>query len=763
MMLRLKTHLFSLRNKILFVVALTTTLTAISISSLYYFKTKQQAIENELLNMTTITSLISPLLLSEFQDLQDDILALRQVTPIIDMHETIHSDKDEKRKWTESLQTIFKSVIVQKKNYVQIRYIGVDQNGLEIVRVDRKGDSIVVTPEEDLQEKGQETYFQEAMKLADGKVYMSSINLNREHGKVQIPYLPVIRVIVPVYGRNNKINGILVINAAYKKILTNLLSNLKIGRDLFVINKNGDYLLYHEETEKWEFYVNTTAKAPHGGNLVELILSENKDSGTINVSIDGRQNISHYKKVYYDPEKNERFLAIALAVPEDIFLEAALKIKKAAISLGFVMIVISCLFAATLSVIITNPIGKIIQGTRKYAAGSEEVSLPTKSKDEIGELARAFEQMMHTLNESRKAEKDLLVRMQVIMDNTVDGLITINEEGGIESFNKACTDIFDYTADEVMGKNIKILMPAPYHNEHDTYLKNYKNTGQKKIIGIGREVSGQKKDGTVFPIDLSISEVNVHGRKIYSGIVRDITERKKAEDALLVANAELEEFAYRTSHDLKSPLLSSIALLEVTKKSIISNEKDNALQSVKLIKNSLGKLQDLVEDILALTRAKKVIIAPERVDAHKLIEDTLEQLSYMDNFNRLEIEKNLNFDGTLITKNDRLHHIVQNLISNALKYQDLEKDKSFLKISTNEKNQKFILTLEDNGIGIPPAKREHMFEMFQRFHPRKSFGSGLGLYMVKKSADLLGGEILYQDTGQGSVFTLIIPLKHNDA
>ena len=752
---KFKSHLFSLRHKILFVVALSTLLTATSITSLYYYKTTEQTIENELSSISTETSLLAPLLLSEFHDLREDIQALHETVGFLEnsSHDAITPPQKKQ------LQTIFKSVIAQKKNYIQVRYIGLADDGREIVRVDRDGDDITIIPDEKLQKKSQETYFQDALTLPKGNIYFSAINLNREHGKVQVHYLPVIRVISPIYDRADKMQGMLVINASYENILTNFISQLKLNRDMYVINENGDYLLFKQASQTWDFYINEIDNKAKTLPLVQQILSSKKHSDTLNVAIDNLKNIAHYQKIFYAPNNEGRFLALVLSTPEQVILASAQQIKQDAVNLGFMMVIISYLLSVMLSFIITNPLGKIVEGIRNYTAGSRNMSLPTNAQDEIGELARSFQQLVRTLNASRQAEKDLLVRMQAIMDNTVDGLITIDEKGTIESFNTACTRIFGYTSNEVLGKNVKILMPEPYRGEHDTYLNNYKKTGEKKIMGTGREVLGLKKDGSTFPLDLSVSEVYVHGRKIYSGIVRDITERKQAEDALVEANAELEEFAYRTSHDLKSPLVSSIALLDVTETSIKSNNIDNALHSITLIQESLKKLQKLVEDILALTRTKKEIVAPQAVDVLELINTTLEQLSYMDNFKRINVEKNFDFNGTLITQTARFRHIIQNLISNAIKYQDLEKNKSFLMISTSEEDSKFILKIEDNGIGIPPDKREDMFEMFQRFHPRISFGSGLGLYMVKKSADLLKGEISYLDTGDGSLFTLTLPLE----
>ncbi len=123
-------------------------------------------------------------------------------------------------------------------------------------------------------------------------------------------------------------------------------------------------------------------------------------------------------------------------------------------------------------------------------------------------------------------------RLNAIIENTVEGIISIDYRGRIRSFNRACEKIFGFRAEEVIGENIKILMPAPYHDEHDGYLKSYRDTGERKIIGIGREVEGKRKDGSVFPIGLSVSEVKVGDTVFYSGIVRDITEAKQAREAL---------------------------------------------------------------------------------------------------------------------------------------------------------------------------------------------------------------------------------------
>jgi PAS domain S-box-containing protein len=148
---------------------------------------------------------------------------------------------------------------------------------------------------------------------------------------------------------------------------------------------------------------------------------------------------------------------------------------------------------------------------------------------------RLFTAIVRDVTERRKAEEVLREsegRLRAIVETAVDGIITIDERGLITSFNPAATRIFGYAPAEVLGRNVNMLMPSPYREEHDAYLDNYHRTGEKKIIGIGREVTGRRKDGTVFPLDLAVSETVLGDRRIFTGIVRDISEQKQAEGAL---------------------------------------------------------------------------------------------------------------------------------------------------------------------------------------------------------------------------------------
>lgn len=408
--------------------------------------------------------------------------------------------------------------------------------------------------------------------------------------------------------------------------------------------------------------------------------------------------------------------------------------------------------------IVTAPILSFVKVLKNVGDGDFSQEIEISSGDEVGYLAGSFNEMLASLRTKTTELTESEMSQRAIVNSMMDGLTTIDEKGRIESFNTACTTIFGYSAEEVIGQNFKMLLSEQHHGEHDQYLMSHHNADERKDISKEREVEGKREDGTTFPVDLSMSEVDLKGRKLYCCIIRDISERKAAEKEIKQANAELEEFAYRTSHDLRSPLVSSLGLLGRAEKAIHADNTDKALVSLGFAHKSLSKLEALVKDILVLTQTKNVDEEKVPIDFEDLLNETLDKFRHMDHFERLDIRQDFGFPGTLLAKKSRVVLIVENLISNAVKYQDMEKEGAFIKVSTFNEHNRFVLSIQDNGMGIPKDQQGNLFQMFKRFHPKTSFGSGLGLYMIKKSAVILGANIYFEDSGDGSIFKIEIPL-----
>jgi len=372
--------------------------------------------------------------------------------------------------------------------------------------------------------------------------------------------------------------------------------------------------------------------------------------------------------------------------------------------------------------------------------------------------------LIHLYLSSRRARRmaaDLAesqARLAAIIDNAVDGIITIDERGIILTVNAACTRIFGYAPPEMIGNNVKMLMPEPYHGEHDRYLSNYQRGGPAKVIGIGREVEGRRKDGAVFPLDLAVAKVERKDRAtIYSGLVRDISERKANEQALIEANAELEEFAYRTSHDLRSPIASSMGLLSISREMLAEGDHAALGQMLQRMEKNFRRLDHLIQNIITITRNRLMEEEETPVDLRTLVSEAVDALSHLDDFKRIRIENHVPAELTIISKPSKFQVIIGNMLSNAVKYHDPKEAEPVIDIRAFRYGGKLRLSVEDNGVGVPPSSRHLLFRMFKRLHPNRSFGSGLGLYILKKSAESLGGNALYEARDKGSRFIIELP------
>ncbi len=402
---------------------------------------------------------------------------------------------------------------------------------------------------------------------------------------------------------------------------------------------------------------------------------------------------------------------------------------------------------------------------------------------------RMFVGSVRDISERKAAEqaiKDNEAKLMAIVNNTVDGLITIDERGNVENFNVACEKIFGYEAGEVVGKNVKMLMPEPYHSGHDGYLTHYKDTGEKKVIGIGREVQGRRKDGSVFPIDLSVSEVNIGGRKTFSGIVRDISERKAAEIKLAEYTQQLEaarvqadganqmksEFLATMSHEIRTPMNGILGMTELMMETGLSNKQAGYLRTIM---GSTETLLTIINDILDFSKieAGKVELEPLPIDLMTLAEDVAMLLMPRAQEKELEMIVRI-VPGTpchLIADPTRIRQIISNLLGNAIKFTEkghillqIEKDEAV----TNKPGVAGIrISVTDTGIGIQEDVQKRLFQKFMQADAsmtRRFGGTGLGLAICRQLTEMMGGKIgLKSKAGEGATFffTLALPLSEH--
>ena len=348
---------------------------------------------------------------------------------------------------------------------------------------------------------------------------------------------------------------------------------------------------------------------------------------------------------------------------------------------------------------------------------------------------------------------------RAVVENAVDGLLTINEFGTIEKYNRAAENIFGYTADEMIGENLKRLLPVTDHDDQDTYLEDYRDSGIKKDMGIERKVKGRRKDGTIFPVDLSVSEMIIGNTRKLSGIVRDVTERVKLEkerekfiEKLTDSNEELARFAYVCSHDLQEPLRMVRSFSEMLQEHLADNLKDDAKgqKYFNFVIDGAARAQLLITDILSYSSISSDTQMYENVDVEALISVIKKDLLGSSN-NKAEITA----DVLPILQGNRtqLFQLFQNLISNGLKYQKPDST-PHIHISVESSDKYWLFAFKDNGIGMQERHLNKIFEVFQRLHGKKQYaGTGVGLAICKKVVERHDGAIWVEsEVDVGSTF-----------
>jgi hypothetical protein len=367
--------------------------------------------------------------------------------------------------------------------------------------------------------------------------------------------------------------------------------------------------------------------------------------------------------------------------------------------------------------------------------------------------------MVTDFTERKRAE----ITLRAVVDCAVDGLITIDERGNIESFNFACERLFGYQGTEVLGKNIKMLMPEPDHGRHDGYLSRYVATGEAHIIGTsGREVSGRRKDGSVVPLDLSISAFELEDGRHFSGIVRDITKKKQAEaetlkymEALERSNHELDEFAYAASHDLKAPLRVIDNASKWLEEDLAEHLTADTRENMRMLRGRVKRMEKLLNDLLEYSRIGRKTDEhyDERISGDALINGVLALLSPSDSFRVLISPA---FTGIQVNCMP-LQQIFMNLIGNAMKHHD--KPQGRIEVSVDDCGDHYRFAVTDDGPGIAPEFHQRIFKMFQTLKPRDQVeGSGMGLTMVQKHIAVFGGAIALESSeGRGSIFRFTWP------
>ncbi len=370
---------------------------------------------------------------------------------------------------------------------------------------------------------------------------------------------------------------------------------------------------------------------------------------------------------------------------------------------------------------------------------------------------RMFTGIVRDITERKQAEQEISdreERTRAIVNTVVDGIITIDNIGTIETFNPAAERIFGYTLDDVVGENVRMLMPAPYRGEHDGYLKSYLTSGEAKVIGIGREVVGQRKDGTTFPMELAVNEMKVGQKRMFTGIVRDITDRKEADRAK-------GEFVSTVSHELRTPLTSIKGALGLIRSGAIGEIPEKLRAMLDIAYNNSNRLVLLINDILDIEKinAGKMEFVMAPLDVISLVDEAIEANKGYGDEHSVTFTKSTTITMAQVNGDrGRLMQVLSNLMSNAAKFSP---DGEKVELSIIRIDRMIRIAVTDKGPGIPDDFKKTIFQKFSQADSsdtRKKGGTGLGLNITKAIVEQHGGSIGFEsESGKGSIFFFDLP------
>lgn len=408
-----------------------------------------------------------------------------------------------------------------------------------------------------------------------------------------------------------------------------------------------------------------------------------------------------------------------------------------------------------------------------------------------------------------------------VLETAIDAIIIINAKGTILLLNESAAKIFGYEKSELLLMNVNVLTPEPHNRQHDQYINNHIQTGINKIIGIGREVVGVKKDGTQFPVRLAVSKFIVEEEIYFTGVIHDLTAQKEVEQKLIYVNKNLENlvdsrtgqlresinqlssnnlaleteinerieiekklklrekellnalekerdlnllksrFVSIASHEFRTPLANILSSINLIEHYDSVETRDKKLYHLAKIKNNIHYLNGILNEFLTLTRIEegKFNIKLESIDLIHLVQEITEEFNLL---KKPEQTIRMNYETSptyqILTDQNCVRHIINNLIANAVKYSG---DSSKIDINIRDTELHTEISVADDGIGIPESEQKFIFDIFYRGSNVLNIqGTGLGLNIVTKYLDVLQGSISFKSKEkEGTQFTIKLP-KH---
>ncbi len=668
--------------------------------------------------------------------------------------------------WRGALSESFAARLAANPAYGQIRLIGATDGGREIARTDRMGpeNAVRVAPEAELQPRGDRDYFRRAMRLRADEVDISPVELDREHGAIDTPHLPVVRASTPVVGPDGRPFGIVVIDIDLRGPFARVRENARPGGAVYIVNSNGDYLVHPDPAREFGFQLGAPSRLQDdfptlggmlaGGKAPPQVVQEHSGA-EFGAALAGA-------RLAEGPQ-----LFVVEAVPYADLATTLTTVRNSTVAAVPVAAIGAVLLAIVLARSLTRRLTQMTAAIDSFGRG-EPLSLPTRSSGEIGALARAFDRMAAEVREKTVSLETEIVERRRLFASSLDLILIVDREGTVIDISPSAEAILGYRPEEMIGrKGAALLHPGDLERAREEMRAARQGRATRNF-----DCRYVHRDGRIVPLTLSGAWLELEQRYFFIG--RDMTERIALEQQLRQSQ-KLDAIGHLTggvAHDFNNILTVITGTIEILADAVAHSPQLAAI--ARMIDDAAWRGADLIQQLLAY--ARKQPLQPQSTDVNRLVLDTAKLLRPTLG-ESVEIKMTLEEDAwPAMIDPSQLGTALINLAVNArdampgggkliVETGNVMLDASFAAIHAEEVRPRpyVMIAVTDTGVGIPADIRDRVFEPF--FTTKDvGQGTGLGLSMVYGFVKQSGGHIkIDSEEGHGTTFKLYLPRSSSES